>query len=194
MDLAALKVLAAEIKNETGPLLNTATRLGTMLDNIINSFEKTIVSSLTVVSATGSTAETILYSILIPANTIKVGDTFVLDALFYRTLGNTGTLTARWYFNTNNSLSGATSFGYTNYGTSYYGRIQRSYAYPSDSSLLGYYPMGSPGFSDIGVFGGVPSAVTVNFAVDQYLIFTSTNSNIAEIKWLKSIQLTLSRL
>lgn len=67
----------------------------------------TIEIGTTGTTVTGTTANTITQSILIPANTLSANNSLELIARFSKT-GTAGSGTYRLYFNTSNSLTGAT--------------------------------------------------------------------------------------
>jgi GH24 family phage-related lysozyme (muramidase) len=92
-------------------LANSQREIFTMQD-IIDTVDggggvSTIGIGTTGTNVTGTTANTITQSILIPANTLSANNTLELIARFSKT-GNAGSGTYRLYFNTSNSLTGAT--------------------------------------------------------------------------------------
>lgn len=69
-----------------------------------------ILKDITTSSNVTSTTETLVNSVLVPANTLQAGDALRIVGKAFKT-GTVGTVTVRFYANTSNSLSGATLIG-----------------------------------------------------------------------------------
>jgi hypothetical protein len=128
---------------------------------------------------TTSTTITICHSLLIPANTLGTNNILQLMFRMYRVSGNVGQLYGRIYFNTTNSLTGATLFN-TNFtmnggGTQFTGYVERNFSY-NGTNLTGY---SNAAFSDY-TTGNIVN-VAFNKSVDNYVIFTMQCQNIADV-------------
>jgi hypothetical protein len=96
----------------------------------------------------------------------------------YRVTGNVGQLYGRIYFNTTNSLTGATLFNtiftMNGGGTQYLGLVERNFSY-NGTNLTGY---SNSAFSDYTT--GTALTVTLNRTVDNYILFTMQCQNAAD--------------
>lgn len=128
---------------------------------------------------TTGTAISICHSLLIPANTLGTNNILQLIFRMYRVSGNVGQLYGRIYFNTTNSLTGATLFN-TNFtmnggGTQFTGYVERNFSY-NGTNLTSY---SNSAFSDY-TTGNIVN-VAFNKSVDNYVIFTMQCQNIADV-------------
>jgi hypothetical protein len=119
---------------------------------------------------TSSTTITVVKSFLIPANTFTNDN--ILEVVFrmFRQSGNLGQLYGRIYFNTTNSLTGATLFNTTftmnGGGTQYLGYCQRIFSY-NGTNLINFT---NPFYSDY--TNGSVLNVPFNATVDNYILLT----------------------
>ena len=135
-------------------------------------------SGITGTNTTGTTI-TISHSLLIPANTLTTNSILQLIFRMYRVSGNVGQLYGRIYFNTTNSLTGATvlnsTFQMNGGGTQYLGYVERNFSY-NGTNLVTYQ---NNAFSDY-TTGSVLS-IPFNKTVDNYVLFTMQAQNIADV-------------
>ena len=126
---------------------------------------------------TTSTTITICHSLLIPANTLGTNNILQLIFRMYRVSGAVGQLYGRIYFNTTNSLAGATLFNtnFTMNNGNQTGYVERNFSY--DGTNLTSYS--NAAFSDYTV-GNIVN-VAFNKSVDNYVIFTMQAQNIADV-------------
>jgi hypothetical protein len=128
---------------------------------------------------TTSTTITICHSLLIPANTLNSNNILQLIFRMYRVSGNVGQLYGRIYFNTTNSLTGATLFNtiftMNGAGTQFTGYVERNFSY-NGTNLTSY---SNAAFSDY-TTGNIVN-VAFNRTVDNYVIFTMQCQNIADV-------------
>jgi hypothetical protein len=128
---------------------------------------------------TTGTAITICHSLLIPANTLNSNNILQLIFRMYRVSGNVGQLYGRIYFNTTNSLTGATLFNtiftMNGAGTQFTGYVERNFSY-NGTNLTSY---SNAAFSDY-TTGNIVN-VAFNKSVDNYVIFTMQCQNIADV-------------
>jgi hypothetical protein len=128
---------------------------------------------------TSLTTITVSQSFLIPANTFTNNN--ILEVIFrmFRQSGNLGQLYGRIYFNTTNSLTGATLFNTTftmNGGsTQFLGLVERRFGY--DGTNLTSYS--NAAFSDYTT--GIAQNVVFNATVDNYILITMQCQNAADI-------------
>lgn len=127
---------------------------------------------------TGTLSQTITKSYLIPANTTAVG-TMTIEAMLHKT-GTTGSVLYHIYTNTSNSLSGATLIaGSGTVSASNRTCIIARKCYIKAGGTFSVFPT-STGASLPTVAGAIPASITFNTAVDNYMIFTVTLSDITD--------------
>ncbi len=128
---------------------------------------------------TTGTAVTISHSLLIPANTLNSNNILQLIFRMYRVSGNVGQVYGRIYFNTTNSLTGATLFNtiftMVSGGTQFTGYVERNFSY--DGTNLTSYS--NAAFSDY-TTGNIVN-VAFNKSVNNYVIFTMQCQNAADV-------------
>jgi len=129
-------------------------------------------------SNTTSTSVTTCHSLLIPANTLSTNNILQLVFRMFRQSGNVGQLYGRIYFNTTNSLTGATVFNtaFTMNGgsTQYLGYVERNFSY-NGTTLTSY---SNAAFSEYTT--GNTQTVNLNRTVDNYILFTMQAQNSAD--------------
>jgi hypothetical protein len=126
---------------------------------------------------TTGTAITICHSLLIPANTLGSNNILQLIFRMYRVSGAVGQLYGRIYFNTTNSLTGATLFNtnFTMNNGHQTGYVERNFSY-NGTNLTSY---SNAAFSDYST-GNIVN-VAFNKSVDNYVIFTMQCQNTADV-------------
>jgi hypothetical protein len=131
-----------------------------------------------ILGTAAGTSITICHSILIPANTLTTNSILQLIFRMYRVSGNVGQLYGRIYFNTTNSLTGAslfnTAFTMNGGGTQYMGYVERNFSY-NGTTLTSY---SNAAFSDYTT--GTALTVALNRTVDNYVLFTMQAQNVAD--------------
>jgi hypothetical protein len=119
---------------------------------------------------TTGTAVTVCHSLRIPANTLSLNNILEVQFRMFRQGSNLGQLYGRIYFNTTNSLTGATLFNTTftmnGGGSQYVGLVERNFGY--NGTVLSSYS--NTAFSDYTT--GVALNVAFNYTVDNYILFT----------------------
>jgi hypothetical protein len=119
------------------------------------------------------------HSILIPANTLTTNSILQLIFRMYRVTGNVGQVYGRIYFNTTNSLTGAslfpTIFTMNGGGTQFMGYVERNFAY-NGTTLTSY---SNAAFSEYTT--GTALTVALNRTVDNYVLFTMQCQNVSDI-------------
>jgi hypothetical protein len=120
---------------------------------------------------------TICHSLLIPANTLGTNNILQLIFRMYRVSGAVGQLYGRIYFNTTNSLTGATLFNtnFTMNNGHQTGYVERNFSY-NGTNLTSY---SNAAFSDYTV-GNIVN-VAFNKSVDNYVLFTMQCQTVADV-------------
>ncbi len=130
-------------------------------------------------TTTTGTTLTVCHSLLIPANTLSLNNILEVQFRMFRQSGNLGQLYGRIYFNTTNSLTGATLFNTTftmNGGsTQFLGLVERNFSY-NGTNLTGY---SNTAFSDYTV--GPALNVAFNYTVNNYILFTMQCQNAGDV-------------
>ena len=126
---------------------------------------------------TTGTAITICHSLKIPANTLGTNNILQLIFRMYRVSGAVGQLYGRIYFNTTNSLTGATLFNtnFTMNNGHQTGYVERNFSY-NGTNLTSY---SNAAFSDY-TTGNIVN-VAFNKSVNNYVLFTMQAQNIADV-------------
>ena len=126
---------------------------------------------------TTSNAITICHSLLIPAKTLGTNNILQLIFRMYRVSGAVGQMYGRIYFNTTNSLTGATLFNtiFTMNNVHQTGYVERNFSY-NGTNLTSY---SNAAFSDY-TTGNIVN-VAFNKSVDNYVIFTMQCQNVADV-------------
>lgn len=120
-------------------------------------------------AVTGVTANTIIKSYLIPANTLAVGDTIDLKSVVVKT-GTNATSSLRLFTNTSNSLTGASALSLLSASAnSLYQSIDRTYTLKSDNTLQSF-PVGSTAVTDEATVTATISNTSFNPTVDNWFI------------------------
>ena len=125
-------------------------------------------------SVTGTLTETILTSLLIPANTLD-SSCFIWSTMdFFKT--NAGSVTARLYINSANTLTGATLLGLVTLGSTRNASFNRKYYLNGTSlDLLTSSTVSQTNNEFLDALFGASTVLTVNPANDIYFIYTAQN-------------------
>lgn len=128
---------------------------------------------------TSSNTVTVCHSLLIPANTLTTNSILQLVFRMNRVSGNTGQMYGRIYFNTSNSLSGASLFNtiFTMNGgsTQFLGYVERNFSY--DGTNLTSYS--NTAYSEYTT--GAALSVAFNRTVNNWVLFTMQAQSASEI-------------
>jgi hypothetical protein len=128
---------------------------------------------------TTSTNITVCHSVLIPANTFTNNNILQVVFRMFRQSGNLGQMYGRIYFNTANTLTGATWFN-TNFtmnsgGSNYLGLVERNFSY--DGTNLTSFS--NSAFSDYTT--GAVVNIPFNASVDNYVLLSMLCQNGADV-------------
>lgn len=129
-------------------------------------------------SFTGTTSETIVRSVLIPAGTFD-GDWNILVRARVRKTGTVGSATMRLRVNTSNSLTGASILGLLTGGSSnVYLQMKRDVVVKGANSEV-FSNTTTSGSDDLNT-NVAATSVAINWAVDQYLIVSITPTSTSD--------------
>jgi hypothetical protein len=122
---------------------------------------------------TGTTAITLMKSVLIPANTYTTGDTINILSRAIRNTATGGAINYM-YINTTNSLTGATLVGTMSGSFSFYG-MERSLYIKSATNSETFNATASAAGSEVTTGLNGASNLNINWAVNQYVIAAFQN-------------------
>ena len=116
---------------------------------------------------------------MIPANTLGTNNILQLVFRMNRVSGNTGQMYGRIYFNTSNSLTGASLlnsiFQMNGGGTQYLGYVERNFSY-NGTNLVTFQNNAYSEFTT-----GSALSIPFNRTVDNYVLFTMQAQSVSEI-------------
>jgi hypothetical protein len=130
---------------------------------------------------TGTTTQTFTDAILIPANTISVGDVVELRARFRKT-GVAGTMTSRWFIGTaSNAITGATFAVSTGMAaTTLTGQMIRTFVVKS-ATQSEFFPLGAAALIDDGAIStAAVSVLNIDWTSNLYWQVGMLNSSAAD--------------
>jgi hypothetical protein len=134
---------------------------------------------------TGTTAITLMKSVLIPANTFTTGDIVkVLNRAVRSTA--TGAATDYLYINTTNSLTGATLVGIAQGTFSFFG-MERSLYIKSSTNSETINSSGGAAGSEVAAGTSGASSLNINWAVNQYVIAAFQNAAVGNSTVMSSL-------
>lgn len=143
-------------------------------------------------AVTGTTLSTATSSVLIPANTIGVGDVLNFKTRLRKT-GTAGTTIIRVYFNTSGVIGGSlVATSTTASATSLFMQMSRTFAVKSATNTESY-PSGIGATIDEGVTGTAVTASNIDWTVAQYLVIAIQNSNIADSSRSSFVNLQINK-
>lgn len=143
-------------------------------------------------NVTGTTAATKSASVLIPANTVKVGDT-VFVRTRGRKVGTANIAVQAVYVNTANAIGGNTIALNAIGATSLYSQMSRTLAVKSTTSTE-TLNTNTGGVDDDATSTNAVSTFNINWAVDQYLVFGFTNTNAADATRTSYYEVTINKV
>lgn len=128
---------------------------------------------------TGTTGSTPTSYVLIPANTVAVGDVLNFKVRVRKT-GTAGTVIIRAYFNTTAVIGGSlVATSTTAAASSLFVQMSRTFAVKTATNTESY-PSGIGATIDEGVTGTAVTASNIDWTVDQYLVIAVQNSSAAD--------------
>lgn len=163
----AVKIADGSVSNTEFQYINSLTsNAQTQLDHrVIVLLNDNVDSS----AVTGTFANTIIKSYLIPANTLTVGDTIDFKTVVNVT-GTNATKLFRLFTNTSNSLSGALTLATLSaVNTNRYLSLDRTYTLKI-GNVLQSFPTASSAVTDESSVNNPPDSTTFNPAVDNYFM------------------------
>jgi hypothetical protein len=141
---------------------------------------------------TGTTVSTKTSSVLIPANTIAVGDVLNLRIRTRKT-GTAGTQIIRAYFNTSDAIGGSiVGTSATAPATSLYVQIARALAVKSATNTESF-PSTSGAMFDDAATGTAVTASNIDWTIDQYLVVAVQNGSTADTSRSSLVHLQINK-
>jgi hypothetical protein len=148
-------------------------------------------TNVTAGSATSNTADTLLNSVLVPANTFAAGDVVMMEAMVSKS-ASLGTYIVRFYWNTTNSLSGAILIGTgASNGTNVRSQVmtrQGLIRTVNGSGTGTLVANSSTAINADNIVTAAPSTLAINWTVDGYFIVSASHTSASETvtgEWLK---------
>ena len=136
---------------------------------------------------TGTNSETLMASVLIPANTLSANDILRVVTLMVKKTTATNTTSIRLRFNTTNSLSGATLLSTSQIsGTNNFGNISRDFLI-NGGNISGLLNTGIA-FTDKTQSTVGFSTNSINVANDIYLLVSLTNNTTSDVSNIECIE------
>jgi hypothetical protein len=173
----AVKIADGSVSNTEFQYINSLTsNAQTQLDLRVRTLLNDNVDSSPV---TGTVANTIIKSYLVPANTLSVGDTLDIKTVCSKT-GTNATANFRIYTNTSASLTGASSLALVvPASNNIYFSLDRTYTLKSGNTLESF-PVGSTATTDeVGSTAAI-SNTAFNPTVDNYIIIAIQPNNASD--------------
>ena len=141
---------------------------------------------------TGTTLSQATSSVLIPANTVAVGDVLNFKTRLRKT-GTAGTTIIRVYFNTTAVIGGSlVATSTTASATSLFMQMSRTFAVKSATNTESY-PSGIGATIDEGVTGTAVTASNIDWTVAQYLVIAIQNSNTGDSSRSSFVNLQINK-
>lgn len=123
-------------------------------------------------TVTGTSAETILRTITIPANTLSSSDIINFKTLIFTKTGTAANYTIKIKTNTSNTLTGATTIATNVASTANVAWMSMQRKYLVDSSLLYGYPFATTAITDVISSPTTWSSTAFDVAVTNYIFVT----------------------
>lgn len=145
-------------------------------------------------SVTGTTANTKILSINVPADTLKGNDLIKLSAICNK-VGTAGNWTVRFYWNTSDSLSGAIQLSVRSLGsTSTFFNMTRKMSIRTASGFGSGFSLGTElASTTTGMYNEIRSETTSNVAIDWtvsgYLMLAIQLSNSGDTGYCQGLKL-----
>lgn len=142
-------------------------------------------------TVTGNTIATKSTSVLIPANTVAAGDSIFVRTRCRKT-GTAGLAVQYISINTANTVGG-NNVSIASLGTSgLYGQSSRTLVVKSSTSTE-VFPYNTGGFDDDAVSSTAVSTYNINWAVDQYFVFSMQNASAADSSVVSYYEVTVNK-
>lgn len=142
-------------------------------------------------AVTGVTSATKSVSVLIPANTIEVGDTVFIRTRCRKT-GTAAIAVQSIYINTSDAIGGFTTALNLLGNASLYGQMSRTLAIKS-ATVTETLNVNTGGVDDDATSTNAVSNFNINWAADQYIVFGFTNSSAADSTVTSYYEITVNK-
>lgn len=148
-------------------------------------------TNVTAGSATSNTADTLLNSVLVPANTFTAGDVVMMEAMVSKS-ASLGTYIMRFYWNTTSSLSGAIQIGVSStLGTTVRSQVMNRQGLIRTANGGGTGTLvanSSTAVNSDTLTTGASSTLAINWTIDGYFIVSASHTSASETvtgEWVK---------
>lgn len=141
-------------------------------------------------AVTGTTANTLTDSILIPANMVAVGDILTIRNRVRKT-GTAGLLSVRAYVNTTAAIGGSNVALSSNANTTRFSQMTRTLAVKTSTNTESFPIAGV--FTDDTQTGTVVVSSNIDWTVDQYLVISVQNTSAADSTVSSFIQVQINK-
>jgi hypothetical protein len=138
---------------------------------------RSITETTTGTTVTGTLSATITSSLVIDANTVQVNDIIRVRWRLGKSI-NTANTTMAIFINTTNSLSGATAMGIVSNANGGFSQMKRDFSIKGATTEC--YPVTLTANTDDSTATNLPATPTIDWTVDQYVIFSLQNSVITD--------------
>lgn len=156
------------------------------LKGVVGKMPSIIYKDNTSYSLTGTTAQTIMASFLVPANTFQVAD-ILQYRINWRKVGTAGNGTLNVLVNTSVSLVGATGLMTRTMGSANaWAQTKRTIVFKNSLAAQRTFPVANTTTDNDDTATGNESALTIDFTADQYFLIALTNANAADTHTIES--------
>lgn len=151
-----------------------------VFDALANVSRNIILDATPSTAVTSTLTETIFKSYFLPANTFSSSTLIKIPSFLISKTGTAGTAIIKIYFNSTNTLSGATQIAtYTIAGTTTYVTINRTFILTS-GTIKGFSFISGGSLTDVTTAGNGFSSAAFDTTTDKYIITSCTLSNSAD--------------
>jgi hypothetical protein len=176
-----------------GTIIKRTFHSGSWSNDVIARPSGTLLRRLPVnVTVTGTTAETIMDSFLIPAGTIRPYDMLYWESVFLRTNSN-NTMNIRFRVNTTNTIGGTTIAQFAFLNTQFFLKFSRTLYINSAVNQNFIINNNALNLSNDNTFSATTSNVNLDFGVDQWVIITTQNVSAADACTLENYYFEITR-
>lgn len=139
------------------------------------------------ISHTGTLTETLIYSVLIPANTLQANDILRFNIMFGAMTNNANVKTGRIYCNTSNSLVGATLLATRTLTSTINGNCLRNLVFKNSLTSQEISRPTTTFVNDENTSNNNVDLVSINFTVDQYFIVSAQLALGTDVMGIKNL-------
>jgi hypothetical protein len=142
-------------------------------------------NNVTSAAVTGGTTETLVDSLLVPGGTFQANDIVNIVIRSNKT-GTAGATSVRFRLHTSSALAGTVGGISTGGTTNLYNDMGRNIVFKNSVSSQTVYVISSSAQNDLAAVGAARSTLSVNFAIDQYIVISLQNGNAGDSSTIDS--------